>query len=62
MSAVEVKAAATIHERDFRGLNHLREKLGTRFNAGALLYAGASTVAFGDRVAAVPLSGLWTPR
>jgi predicted AAA+ superfamily ATPase len=59
--AVEVKAAATIHERDFRGLNHLRDKLGKRFKAGALLYTGANTVAFGDRVAAVPLSGLWAP-
>ncbi len=60
VSAVEVKSAATVHERDLRGLVHLRDKLGRRFNAGALLYAGASTVTFGDRLAAVPLSGLWT--
>lgn len=61
VSAVEVKAAATVHERDFRGVTHLKDKLGTRFNAGALLYTGASTVHFGDRLAAVPLSGLWSP-
>jgi predicted AAA+ superfamily ATPase len=61
VSAIEVKAAATVHERDFRGVNHLKDKLGTRFNAGALLYTGASTVHFGDRLAAVPLSGLWSP-
>ena len=59
VSAVEVKSAATVHERDFRGLNHLRRKLGSRFKGGALLYTGANTVTFGDRLAAVPLSGLW---
>jgi predicted AAA+ superfamily ATPase len=61
VSAVEVKASATVQERDLRGLRHLKDKLGTRFKAGALLYAGASTVSFGDRLAAVPISGLWTP-
>jgi predicted AAA+ superfamily ATPase len=58
---VEVKAAATIRAHDFRGLRHLKAKLGNRFKAGAVLYAGANTVPFGDRLAAVPLSGLWTP-
>jgi predicted AAA+ superfamily ATPase len=61
VSAVEVKSAATVHERDFRGLNHLKNKLGAKFRAGALLYAGADTVPFGDRLAAVPLCGLWAP-
>jgi predicted AAA+ superfamily ATPase len=61
VSAVEVKSAATVHERDFRGLNHLKNKLGSKFKAGALLYCGANTVSFGDRLAAVPLSGLWAP-
>lgn len=59
VSAVEVKSAATVHERDFRGLNHLKDKLGNKFKAGALLYTGANTVSFGDRLAAVPVSGLW---
>ena len=35
------------------------DKLGDRFKAGVLLYTGPSTVPFGDRLAAVPLSGLW---
>lgn len=61
VSAVEVKSAVTVHESDFRGLRHLKEKLGTRFKAGALLYTGANTVPFGDRLAAVPLAGLWAP-
>jgi uncharacterized protein len=60
VSAIEVKSAATVHPRDFRGLNHLKEKLGSRFKAGALLYTGADTVLFSDRLAAVPLAGLWS--
>lgn len=59
VAAVEVKAAASATSSDFRGLRHLRDKLGDRFKAGVLLYTGPSTVPFGDRLAAVPLSGLW---
>jgi predicted AAA+ superfamily ATPase len=58
--AIEVKAAASVGSADFRTLRHLRERLGSRFRAGALLYAGEQTVPFGERLAAVPLSGLWT--
>jgi uncharacterized protein len=36
--AIEVKAAASINTRDTRGLNYLRDKLGPRFIARALLY------------------------
>lgn len=59
VTAVEVKAAATVRAPDLRGLIHLRDKLGDRFKAGALLYTGGRTVPFGDRLAAVPLIGLW---
>ena len=59
MVGIEVKAAASASGHDFRGLRYLREKLGDRFMAGALLYTGETTVPFGDRLAAVPLSGLW---
>ncbi len=58
--AIEVKAAATIDRRDLHGLSYLRDRIGDRFKAGALIYAGADTVPFGDRLAAVPLSGLWS--
>jgi uncharacterized protein len=58
--AIEIKTAASASSGDFRGLRHLRDKLGDRFKAGVLLYTGPSTVPFGDRLAAVPLSGLWT--
>ena len=57
---IEVKSAASASPGDFRGLRHLRDRLGDRFKAGVILYTGPSTVPFGDRLAAVPLSGLWT--
>lgn len=60
VAGVEVKAAASATRSDFRGLRHLRERLGDRFKAGALVYTGEATVPFGDRLAAVPLSGLWS--
>lgn len=56
---IEVKSAASVSTSDFRGLRQLRDKLGERFKAGVLLYTGPSTVPFGDRLAAVPLAGLW---
>lgn len=59
VAAIEVKAAATPTSGDFAGLRYLRDKLGARFKAGALIYLGADTLPFGDRLAAVPLSGLW---
>ena len=58
--AAEVKTAASASTSDFRGLRHLRDRLGDRFKAGILLYTGPSSVPFGDRLAAVPLSALWS--
>jgi hypothetical protein len=51
--------SANIPSADFAGLRYLRDKLGARFKAGALIYTGADTLPFGYRLAAVPLSGLW---
>jgi predicted AAA+ superfamily ATPase len=59
IAGVEVKASATVTDRDFAGLRYLRDKLGSRFKAGVVLYTGSDTLPFGDRLAAVPLSGLW---
>jgi hypothetical protein len=59
IAGVEVKSGASVKSRDFAGLRHLRDKLGTRFKAGVVLYSGERTLPFGDRMAAVPLSGLW---
>jgi predicted AAA+ superfamily ATPase len=57
---IEAKAAATAGRADFQGLRLLRERLGERFAFGALLYTGPTTVPFGDRLAAIPLQGLWS--
>jgi len=57
---IEVKAAASLGPADFRGLKLLRDRLGDRFAFGAILYTGSDTVPFGDRLAAVPLCGLWS--
>lgn len=59
VAGIEVKAAATASSQDFAGLRYLRDKLGKRFKAGVVLYTGGETLPFGDRLAAVPLSGLW---
>jgi predicted AAA+ superfamily ATPase len=59
IAAVEVKAAATIDRRDRRWLERLREARPDRFRAGIILHAGAQTTPPGDRLWAVPFSGLW---
>ena len=56
---IEVKAGATPSSSDFAGLRHLRDTLGDRFKAGVVLHTGADTLRFGERLAAVPVGGLW---
>lgn len=58
--AVEVKASASIRARDWRALERLRDAKGKSFRCGVLLYAGEATVPLGDRIFAVPISGLWS--
>lgn len=60
IAGVEVKASATVTDRDFAGLRYLRDKLDPRFKGGVVLYTGSDTLPFGDRLAAVPISGLWS--
>ena len=59
VAAVEVKASASVRARDWRALERLREAKGKRFRCGVLLYTGEVTVPLGDRLFAVPISGLW---
>lgn len=59
IAGIEVKAAATVTARDFRGLKKLKESTGERFVAGVVLYDGEATVPFGERLYAVPLRRLW---
>lgn len=56
---IEVKAASTVGSDDFRGLRRLADRLGDDFVAGIVLYTGTSTLPFGDKLRAVPVSALW---
>ena len=56
---VEVKASATIKERDLRGLKKLARLAGDQFTAGVLLYDGDETLPLGSNIWASPLSTLW---
>jgi predicted AAA+ superfamily ATPase len=59
VAGVEVKAAATVTDGDFRGLRRLREAAGDRFAHGVVLYDGEATIPFGERLHAVPIRLLW---
>ena len=58
--AIEAKASVTLREKDWRQLAQLRDARPDSFRCGVLFYAGEKTVPLGDRLFAVPLSGLWT--
>ena len=57
--AIEVKASATAHTEDFRGIRHLQARLGDDLLAGIVLYLGQQTLPFGDRLRAAPVSAIW---
>jgi len=59
VAGIEVKAAATVVEADFRGLRKLREAAGQRFRSGVVLYDGTASVSFGDGLFAVPIRRVW---
>jgi len=56
---IEVKAAASVNESDFRGLRKLRTVAGSHFIAGIVLFDGAATIPFGEALFAVPIRLLW---
>ena len=56
---IEVKVAETVRAEDFRGLRHLANRLGNRFRAGIVLYAGDQQLSLGDRLTALPMAALW---
>ncbi|MFY9487814.1 MAG: ATP-binding protein [Solirubrobacterales bacterium] len=60
IAAVEVKSAATVDRASTKGLRYLRDKLGSRFKAGVVLYSGEHTLRLDDRVWAMPIEGLWS--
>lgn len=62
VAAIEVKASASATGNDVRHLAWLRDKLGDRFVAGAVVHLGTQTHSLGDRLLALPLSTLWGNR
>jgi len=60
LAAIEVKARASIRESDWRVLKKLRDHRPDQFKAGILLYTGGRTIPLGERIWAVPISGLWS--
>lgn len=57
---IEVKASETVRAEDFRGIQRLKRGLGRRFRAGYVLYCGTESLSFGDDLACLPISALWT--
>lgn len=57
---IEAKVSATIRPEDARGLAKLRDRLGDRFVCGVVVSTSRGTHTLGDRLWAVPVSGLWS--
>jgi len=59
VTGIEVKASATVTNKDFRGLRKLKQASGERFTTGIVLYDGEMNAKFGDRLYPVPIRALW---
>lgn len=57
---IEVKASATLHGGDLRGLQALAKAAGKRWIRGVVLYAGADVIPFAANLHGVPVSHIWT--
>ncbi|MEN8151798.1 MAG: ATP-binding protein [Planctomycetota bacterium] len=56
---IEVKARASLNQRDFAGLHALAEACDDSFHRGIVLYTGTERLAFGSRMHALPMGALW---
>ena len=56
---LEFKAASAVATTDAKDLLALRDDLGERFLAGAVIYSGAHLYEIADRVFAIPLCAVW---
>jgi predicted AAA+ superfamily ATPase len=57
---IEIKASATLSEKDFKPLRAMRELVGDRMKCGVVLYAGNEPLPFGPRLWALPIQALWS--
>lgn len=58
--AIEVKAAATVSPKDFRGPKRLADATGKAFACGIVLHDGDRIQRTGERLFAVPVGQLWS--
>jgi predicted AAA+ superfamily ATPase len=58
--AIEIKATAAPKAADARHLTWLRDQLGDRFLAGAVLHTGPRPFVLGERILALPICTLWS--
>lgn len=57
---LEFKAASVVDKADAKHLFTMRDDLGDRFLAGAVLHSGPGLFELGDRVYAIPLCAIWS--
>ncbi len=57
---IEIKASGRVRRSDARYLEWLREAMGDRFVAGLVMHTGPDTFDLSDRIAAAPISTLWS--
>lgn len=57
---IEAKATSTPRSEHLRGLRYLADRLGDRFQFGVLLTAAPEATPFGPKLAALPISSLWS--
>jgi uncharacterized protein len=57
--AVEIKSSAAPTRGDARHLEWLRERLGERFLAGAVLHTGPRPFRLSERIFALPIASIW---
>lgn len=60
IAGIEIKASATVVAGDFSGMKKLADATKKRFVYGVVLYDGDTIVPFGEKLAAAPLSCLWS--
>ena len=60
IAGIEVKATSTPRTAHLRGLRFLADRLGDRFHYGVLISAAPEATPFGPRMAALPVSTLWS--
>ncbi len=56
---IEIKSSNTADRSMFRGLKHVKKKLGDRFVQGIVIYTGSEKIPFGKDFVALPVTSLW---